>query len=191
MNDSNSIVITSQLPENKGEIILYQPDDSIKLEVIIEDETVWLTQLQMAELFQTTVANVNIHLKNIYDDNELEELATIKDFLIVRKEGKRKVQRTIFYIDETVLLLLSKRENGVDASIYTSQISPQLQLDLQRHNAQYPPISITVFNRSHDRFLIIDNTIYHFGASLKDLGKKWFAFSKMKIDMGELMKIIV
>ncbi|MDR1340411.1 MAG: hypothetical protein LBK58_10220 [Prevotellaceae bacterium] len=76
-----------------GEIILYQPDNSIQLEVRIEDETVWLSQVQMAELFQTTVPNINLHLKNIFKEGELEEIQTVKDFLIVRQEGKRQVQR--------------------------------------------------------------------------------------------------
>ena len=78
---------------NTGEIILYQPDDIIRLEVRIEDETVWLTQMQMAELFQTSLSNINLHLKNIYEEEELEEVSTIKDFLIVRQEGRRYVQR--------------------------------------------------------------------------------------------------
>jgi len=278
--------------DNKGEIILYQPNDSIRLDVWVECETVWLTQAQMAELFQTTIPNINLHLKNIYDEEELDELATIKDFLIVRQEGKRQVQRnisfynldviisigyriksrsaTLFriwatkilkewifkgyainqrferiehrvteaenkidfivktdrqnkegvffdgqifdayvfvadliksarksvtlidnYVDESVLLLLSKREIGVDATVYTGQITPQLRLDLQRHNAQYPPVSVQLFTRSHDRFLFIDDDVYHIGASLKDLGKKWFAFSKMGFDAETLLKHII
>ena len=83
------------------------------------------------------------------------------------------------YVDETVLTLLDKRPAEVKATIYTKQISPQLQLDLTRHNAQYAPIDIKPFNKAHDRFLIIDDKVYHIGASLKDLGKKWFAFSLM------------
>ena len=81
-------------------------------------------------------------------------------------------------MDESVLLLLSKRANGVEATIYTAQITPQFQLDLQKHNAQYPPVMVKTFTRSHDRFLLIDSDVYHIGASLKDLGRKWFAFSK-------------
>ena len=278
-------------PESKGEIILYHPESSIRLEVRIEDETVWLSQVQMAELFQTTTPNINLHLKNIFEEGELEEVATIKDFLIVRQEGKRQVQRnisfynldviisvgyriksrpaTLFriwatktlkayllkgfainqrmellehrvtetekkidflvntpvkpkegifyddqifdayafvsgliksadksivlidnYIDESVLLLLSKRDKGVKATIYTEKISPRMQLDLQKHNAQYPPVTVKTFTRSHDRFLIIDNTVYHFGASLKDLGRRWFAFSKMLLDAHSLLQNI-
>lgn len=87
------------------------------------------------------------------------------------------------YIDESVLLLLSKRHEKCVALIYTNTISKQLELDLKKHNAQYPEIKVQKFELSHDRFLIIDNLdVYHIGASLKDLGKKWFAFSKMDID---------
>ena len=93
------------------------------------------------------------------------------------------------YIDDTVLTLFTKRIPGVSVTIYTAQISKQLSLDLQRHNSQYEPIDIRRFNQSHDRFLIIDEKeLYHIGASLKDLGKKWFAFSKMQLDIKELLK---
>ena len=95
------------------------------------------------------------------------------------KSAKKSITLIDNYVDETVLLLLSKRESGVDATIYTAQMSAQFRLDLQRYNAQYPTVSVHIFTRSHDRFLLIDDTVYHFGASLKDLGKKWFAFSKM------------
>lgn len=91
------------------------------------------------------------------------------------------------YVDETTLLLLSKRNEGVSATIYTSRISKQLQLDLEKHNAQYSPVQIRTYQDSHDRFLLIDDTdVYHIGASLKDLGKKLFAFSKMN-DSAELI----
>jgi hypothetical protein len=95
------------------------------------------------------------------------------------------------YVDESVLLLLSKREKGVKATVYTQKISPQLQLDLQKHNAQYPSITVKVFTRSHDRFLLVDNDMYHIGASLKDLGKKLFAFSKMELRANELLQNIL
>ena len=86
------------------------------------------------------------------------------------------------YVDESVLLMLSKRSVGVSATIYTQRITQQLQLDLDRHNSQYPPIDIRTYRDSHDRFLIVDETdVYHIGASLKDLGKKMFAFSKLDI----------
>jgi hypothetical protein len=96
------------------------------------------------------------------------------------------------YVDESVLVLLSKRKPDVTATIYSSNITKQLKLDLNRCNAQYPEIEIAKFNKSHDRFLIIDSTtVYHIGASLKDLGKKWFAFSKMKLDPTEIIKKLI
>ena len=76
--------------------------------------------------------------------------------------------------------MLDKRSPGVEASIHTLRITRQLQLDIFRHDAQYPPIPVSIFTKAHDRFLVIDNQVYHIGASLKDLGKKWFAFSKME-----------
>jgi len=95
------------------------------------------------------------------------------------------------YVDESVLNLLTKRKSGVSARIFTGKITKQLEADLQKHNAQYPEIQITTFTKSHDRFLIIDNKdIYHIGASLKDLGKKWFAFSKINLDAAELVKLL-
>jgi hypothetical protein len=87
------------------------------------------------------------------------------------------------YIDDTVLTLLSKRKKCVDATIYTRKITKQMQLDIEKHNAQYPKIEVKTYTKSHDRFLVIDSkTVYHIGASLKDLGKRWFAFSNIKID---------
>jgi len=92
------------------------------------------------------------------------------------------------YVDESVLTLLSKRNSEVAATIYTASISKQLKLDLKRFNSQYPVVDIKTFTKSHDRFLIIDHaTVYHIGASLKDLGKKWFAFSKIEIDAVEMI----
>ena len=95
------------------------------------------------------------------------------------------------YVDDTVLTLLGKRNNNVTATIHTKTISNQLRLDLQRYNSQYPPIEVEVFSDAHDRFLIIDDTeLYHIGASLKDLGKKWFAFSRMDIEVGRMLQIL-
>ena len=272
----------------KAEILVYQPDKkSSKLAVRYEDETVWLTQAQMSELFQTTRNNISLHISNIFKENELVEHSVCKDSLLTAADGKQyktklynldviisvgyrvkslrgtqfriwankvlkdyllkgyainqKIERIerkliehdekfdliikssllpdegIFYdgqifdawqfasdliksagesiilvdnyVDESVLTLLSKRRKGVMASIYTSGISMQLKLNLKRFNDQYPKIDVIEFNRSHDRFLIIDNrNIYHIGASLKDLGKKWFAFSKIDLDAREMIK---
>ena len=276
----------------KGEIILYQPNETIRLEVRLEEESVWLTQAQMAELFQTTPQNITIHIRSIYKEGELEYSSTCKEHLQVRKEGNRTVQRKqkfynldviisvgyrvksfygtrfrqwanqvlkdyllkgysinhrlqalertvadhsqkidffvrtalppiegvfyngqIFdaykfatdliksakhslvlidnYVDETTLLMLSKRNEGVLATIYTAKISQQLQLDIEKHNDQYPPIQIRTYKESHDRFLLIDGKeVYHIGASLKDLGKKMFAFSKMNAPTGFFIKLL-
>lgn len=95
------------------------------------------------------------------------------------------------YVDDTVLTLLGKRNNNVSATIYTKSISNQLRLDVQRYNSQYPPVKVEVFSDAHDRFLIIDNSeLYHIGASLKDLGKKWFAFSKMNMEVNKMLHIL-
>jgi len=94
------------------------------------------------------------------------------------------------YVDKSILLLLSKRKHGVKAIIYTQNLTKQLKLDLQKHNEQYEAIDIKTFTKSHDRFLIIDETVYHIGASLKDLGKKWFAFSKINFRHGQTNEMI-
>ena len=263
-----------------GEIVLYQSDNSIELEVRVEQETVWLTQAQMALLFGCSSDNIGLHLKNIYDEHEIEPSSTTEEISVVRKEGSRIVRRKLLhynldailsvgyrvssanatkfrrwanrilkeyllrgyainqrierleervsdhdkkidffvrtslppvegifyegqifdahvfvsdliksakirivlidnYIDETVLLRLSKREKSVSATIITKNMSPQLQHDVETHNRQYSPVEVELKSGIHDRFLIVDNTVYHLGASLKDLGKKLFAFSRM------------
>ena len=276
----------------QGEIILYQPDETIKLEVRMEDETVWLTQAQIVELFQSSKANISEHIKNIYEQEELEESSTVRDFRTVRQEGRRQVVRNLTYynldaiisigfrvnskrgiqfrqwankvlkeyllkgysinrrlselektvalhsekidffvrtslppvegifydgqifdaykfatdliksaktslvlidnyVDESVLLMLSKRNPGVSATVYTQRITPQLQLDLNKHNDQYPPINMRTYRNGHDRFLIIDDReVYHIGASLKDLGKKMFAFSRLSIPAKMILDIL-
>lgn len=104
------------------------------------------------------------------------------------KKAKHNIILIDNYVDETVLTLFAKRNKKVTATIYTKNISKQLQLDLDKHNSQYPIIEVKYFNDSHDRFLIIDQKeLYHIGASLKDLGKKWFAFSKMDTITTEIL----
>jgi hypothetical protein len=95
------------------------------------------------------------------------------------KSAKARIVLIDNYVDDTVLTMLDKREAGVSASIHTQKVSPQFQLDITKHNAQYPVIRVKEFKKSHDRFLILDNQVYLIGASLKDLGKKWFAVSLM------------
>ena len=276
------------------EIVIYQPDEVTRLEVRVNEETVWLTQVQMAFLFQTTPQNITIHIRNIYKEGELDTFPTCKEYLQVQSEGTRTVRRIqkvynldviisvgyrvksirgtqfrqwankvlkeyllqglavhtrlqivenkleqglmilkehgqkidffvrtslppvegvffdgqIFdayafasnliksartslilidnYIDESVLLMLSKRLDGVTAEIRTGRLTETLKQDLVRHNAQYPPITLIETQNIHDRFLIVDEDVYHIGAFLKDLGKRLFAFSKMLISEGLL-----
>lgn len=103
------------------------------------------------------------------------------------REAKKRIVLIDNYIDESVFTILDKRPKGVKAKVYTKNLTPQLSLDLEKHNAQYAPIEVAPFDRSHDRFLCIDDTVYHIGASLKDLGKKWFAFAKMELTTDELL----
>lgn len=297
-------------PKMQGEVILYQPDETISLEVRVEDDTVWLTQQQMAVLFQTTKNNITLHVGNVYKEEELLPESTSKESLLVRMEGNRQVTRKrnlynldviisvgyrvkskrgtqfrqwankvlkdymlrgyainqqllnmqrnfdaklgdqqeqikqiestladhqekidffvrtsippvegIFYdgqifdayvqisdlikqakkrivlidnyIDEVTLTLLNKRKANVDAVIYTRPLSQQQQLDVQRNNQQYPPIAVNICKRNHDRFLIIDDEVYAFGASLKDAGKRLFAYIKMnETSATELLNLI-
>jgi len=267
---------------DKGEIILYQPNNSIELEVRMEAETAWLTQAQIALLFGVDRTVIVRHIGNVYKTHELDAISTCAKIAQVQTEGKRTVMREVNYynldmilsvgyrvnsinatkfrqwankvlkdyllhgyavnqrierlenrvsrteekiellvrtslppmegvfyegqifdahvfasnliksakrsvvlidnyIDESVLVTLSKRENNVSAKIVTRSISDQFRLDLNRHNSQYPQIDVEERTDIHDRFLIIDDTVYHIGASLKDLGKKLFAFSKLEI----------
>jgi hypothetical protein len=122
-----------------------------------------------------------------YDGQIFDAYAFVSELI---KSANKSIVLIDNYVDESVLLLLSKREKGVHATVYTEKISPRMRLDLQKHNAQYPPVAVKTFTRSHDRFLIIDDVVYHFGASLKDLGKKWFAFSKMLLDAHTLLQNI-
>lgn len=116
--------------------------------------------------------------QGIFFDNQIYDAYFFVSELV--KSAKQRIILIDNYVDESVLTLLDKWEDTVSAIIYTQQISRQLRLDVDRHNSQYPSIEISVFRRSHDRFLCIDDTVYHVGASIKDLGKKWFAFSKME-----------
>ena len=116
--------------------------------------------------------------QGIFFDNQIYDAYSFVSELV--KSAKQRIILIDNYVDETVLTLLDKRGDTVSATIYTQQVSRQFRLDVDRHNCQYPQIEVDVFRRSHDRFLCIDDTVYHVGASIKDLGKKWFAFSKME-----------
>ena len=117
--------------------------------------------------------------QGIFYDGQVYDAYTFVSDLV--KSAKRSIVLIDNYVDKTVLTLLDKRVIGVTADIYTQQINQQLHLDINRHNSQYPPINVSLFRRSHDRFLCIDDVVYHIGASIKDLGKKWFAFAKMEV----------
>ena len=123
-----------------------------------------------------------------YDGQVFDAYALVSDII---RTAKSSIILLDNYVDDTVLTLLGKRNNDVSATIYTKNISNQLRLDVQRYNSQYPRIEIEIFSDAHDRFLIIDDTeLYHIGASLKDLGKKWFAFSRMDIEVGRMLQIL-
>ena len=169
MNSRQSVRKMNDIERNIGEIVMYQPDETIKLEVRLEDETVWLTQAQMAELFGTGRQAVTKHLQNIYECKELKKEATSSILELVRQEGNRKVKRKIEFYNLDAIISVGFRVN-----------TKRGILDVDRHNAQYAPITVEHFNRAHDRFLLIDDEVYHIGASLKDLGKKWFAFTLMR-----------
>lgn len=117
--------------------------------------------------------------QGVFYNGQIYDAYTFVSDLI--KSAKKRIVLIDNYVDETVLTLLDKRAEGVSAVIYTQQINRQFQLDIDRHNAQYAPIDVETFRLSHDRFLCIDDDVYHIGASIKDLGKKWFGFSKMEI----------
>ena len=167
--------------KNKGEIIIYNPTDTVRIEVLFERETVWLTQSQLGLLFGVDRTVIVRHIGNIYRTGELEETATCAKNAQVQSEGKRMVERIQNYSNLDMILSVGYRVNSRNATaIYTNRVSEQFQLDIDRHNAQYRHVEIHIFNKAHDRFLIIDDKVYHIGASLKDLGKKWFAFSLLQ-----------
>lgn len=153
-------------------------------------ETIEYHQLEMQQHQQETDKRIDEVFRRLDEGNakpkqgvfyngQVYDAYTFVSDLI--KSAKKHIVLIDNYVDETVLTLLDKRDNNVSAIIYTQQISRQFQLDIDRHNAQYAPIDVETFRLSHDRFLCIDDNVYHIGASIKDLGKKWFGFSKMEI----------
>ena len=163
-------------------------------------ETIEYHQLEMQQHQQETDKRIDEVFRRLDEGNakpkqgvfyngQIYDAYTFVSDLI--KSAKRRIILIDNYVDETVLTLLDKRDNNVSAIIYTQQISRQFQLDIDRHNAQYAQIDVETFRLSHDRFLCIDDDVYHIGASIKDLGKKWFGFSKMEIlTPGELVERI-
>lgn len=152
--------------------LLFQKIDTMEQKLLKHDE-------KFNQLFSAIESKEIKPKEGIFYDNQIFDAYVFASDLI--KSAKSSIVLIDNYIDESVLFLLSKRAGGCKAFIYTKTITPQLSLDLKKHNAQYPSIEIKEFASAHDRFLILDdNEIYHIGASLKDLGKKWFAFSKFE-----------
>ena len=146
------------------------------------------TDHKLEEIFRRLDSgNVQPHQGIFYDGQIFDAYTFINDRI---REATTRIILIDNFIDDSVLTILSKRADKVTATIYTKKPSAQLQLDIQKHNAQYPPISVIEFDRSHDRFLCIDDTVYHLGASIKDLGKKWFAFNRMEMPTTELLQKI-
>lgn len=187
-------------------------DIAVKVSIEIMNAFVEMRKILMGN--STLLSRMdNIELRQIEADSKLEEIFKALDSGKLQSEkgifydGQvfdaytfvsdiiRSAQKSIVlidnYVDDTVLILLGKRKQSVSATIYTKSISNQLKLDLQRYNSQYVPVNIHTFTHAHDRFLIIDGTeLYHIGASLKDLGKKWFAFSKMDTEVGKMLSFL-
>ena len=156
-------------------------------------DNIELKQLQADQKFEEifkALENDKLHSEKgiFYNGHVFDAYTFVSDII---RSAKSSIILLDNYVDDTVLTLLGKRNDDVTATIYTKNISNQLRLDLQRYNNQYPLIEIEIFSDAHDRFLIIDDTeLYHIGASLKDLGKKWFAFSRMDIEVGRMLQIL-
>lgn len=135
------------------------------------------SEKRIDEIFRKFEEKDSVNQGIFYDGQVFDAYVFVSDLI---KKAQNCIVLIDNYVDETVLTMLDKRGSGVVATIYTQQINRQLQLDINRHNAQYPPITANVFRQAHDRFLIIDDEVYHIGASIKDLGKKWFGFTLMK-----------
>ena len=136
-----------------------------------------VTDKRIDEVFRRLETNIPPIQGIFYDGQVFDAYRFVSDLM---RKAKHSIVLIDNYVDDTVLTLLDKRGNGVTATIYTQRISNQFQLDVNRHNAQYSPIEIKQFNKAHDRFLLIDDEVYHIGASIKDLGKKWFGFTLMR-----------
>lgn len=162
-------------------------------------ETIEYHQLEMKQHQEVTDRRIDEVFKRLdtdippmqgifYDGQVFDAYRFVSDLI---RKAKQSIVLIDNYVDDTVLTLLDKRSEGVSATIYTQRVSSQFQLDVDRHNSQYPLIEIKRFNKAHDRFLLIDNEVYHIGASIKGLGKKWFGFTLMRdITATELIKKI-
>lgn len=136
-----------------------------------------VTDKRIDEVFRRLDANIPPMQGIFYDGQVFDAYRFVSDLI---RKAKQSIVLIDNYVDDTVLTLLDKREKGVSATIYTQRVSSQFQLDVDRHNAQYPLIEIRQFSKAHDRFLLIDDEVYHVGASIKDLGRKWFGFTLMR-----------
>lgn len=143
------------------------------------------TDSKLDEVFKRLDSGNAVPTQGIFFDGQIFDAYTFVCDLV--RSAKKRIVLFDNYVDDTVLTMLDKRNGGVTVRILTKTISQQLQLDINRHNAQYPPLAVETFANAHDRFLCIDDVVYHIGASLKDLGKKWFAFSKMEIATDNLL----
>lgn len=147
-----------------------------------------VTDRRIDEVFKHLDADIPPMQGIFYDGQVFDAYRFVSDLI---RKAKQSIVLIDNYVDDTVLTLLDKRSEGISATIYTQRVSSQFQLDVDRHNSQYPLIEIKRFNKAHDRFLLIDNEVYHIGASIKDLGKKWFGFTLMRdITATELIKKI-
>lgn len=147
-----------------------------------------VTDRRIDEVFKRLDTDIPLMQGIFYDGQVFDAYRFVSDLI---RKAKQSIVLIDNYVDDTVLTLLDKRSEGVSATIYTQRVSSQFQLDVDRHNSQYPLIEIKRFNKAHDRFLLIDNEVYHIGASIKDLGKKWFGFTLMRdITATELIKKI-
>ncbi|SHK26128.1 ORF6N domain-containing protein [Epilithonimonas mollis] len=161
---------------------LFHRLDNIELKQLEADQ-------KFEEIFKALESDKLHSEKGIFYNGQVFDAYTFVSDII--RSADKSIILLDNYTDDTVLTLLGKRKDNVTAKIYTKNISNQLRLDLQRYNSQYPPIEIEIFSDAHDRFLIIDQTqLYHIGASLKDLGKKWFAFSRMDIEVGRMLQLL-
>ena len=187
LNSSTAIAVSIQIMDAfvaLRHFVLANADVFQRLEVIEHHQLELATHIadtdhRLDEVFKRLDDGSVRPTQGIFYDGQIFDAYTFVSGLI--RNAKSRIILFDNYVDDTVLTLLDKRADGVSAQIFTRSITQQLTLDLQRHNAQYRPIAIDVFQNAHDRFLCIDDTVYHLGASLKDLGKKWFAFSRMEI----------
>ena len=150
---------------------------TIEYHQIESDKHIVETNLRIDEVFRHLDQGAKAKQGLFFEGQIYDAYVFVSDLI---KSAQIRIVLVDNYIDESVLTLLDKRKDGVEAKIYTKRITSQLSLDLSRHNAQYAPIDIREYTHSHDRFLIVDDTVYHIGASLKDLGNKLFAFSQMQ-----------